>query len=377
MRPKSLILLLLALGCGLIAAIGVAQAVATLGGSQPAETGDEGPVAVAIADIGQGDSIRKEVVRIEQWPIDKIPEGAITKLEDLEERRARGRIVSGMLIHDKHLTAKGVGGENEAAIQIKPGYRVVAVKSDVVASTGSLLKPGDHVDVLVLTQAGREFDETITKTIIQNAVVFAVNDIYEFTGVDEPRSIKAQTVSLMLPPEQIERLMMASEMGKIRLALRNPEDKETHELPGSAPESLLGSHAEEEDQLTMDKLTEMLATAGQQGQAPQEGETEEPQKEQFVMKVIAGGKISNVVMELDEPLMPTSLDEPVEGENTEDDAQSEEDSFSIWSIMPSYGQGNDVEPDESGADETGQDDEPSPETSPSTNEEGSAPQIVL
>ena len=73
MRPKSLILLLLALGCGLVAAIGINRVLANRPVEQAAETGEMVPIFVALADIGLGDPLTAEVLKLEEWPKTKVP----------------------------------------------------------------------------------------------------------------------------------------------------------------------------------------------------------------------------------------------------------------------------------------------------------------
>lgn len=86
MRGKSLALLVLALGCGLVASLGITQVLAHRG-DQPAPL-DTVPIYVAIADIPQGTLPGDETVRLEPWPKEKVPLGALTKQEEAKGRRA-------------------------------------------------------------------------------------------------------------------------------------------------------------------------------------------------------------------------------------------------------------------------------------------------
>jgi pilus assembly protein CpaB len=47
-------------------------------------------------------------------------------------------------------------------------------------------------------------------------------------------------VTLLVDPEQAERLTLAASEGKIQLALRNPLDRATPSTPGVRPAALLG-----------------------------------------------------------------------------------------------------------------------------------------
>ena len=93
MRGKSLALLILALGCGLVASLGITQVLARRGEqAPPAETL---PVYVAKADIPSGMLAGDDVVKVEQWPKEHVPAGALSKKEDIQARRARTRSLPG------------------------------------------------------------------------------------------------------------------------------------------------------------------------------------------------------------------------------------------------------------------------------------------
>ena len=86
MRPKSLVLLALALGCGLVASIGISQVLDGNNKPAPVETA---PIYVALQNINVGDPMTDKMVALEEWPRDKVPVGAISTWEDLEDRRPR------------------------------------------------------------------------------------------------------------------------------------------------------------------------------------------------------------------------------------------------------------------------------------------------
>ena len=79
-----------------------------------------------------------------------------------------------------------------------------------------------------------------SKVILTNVQVLAAGTkIERGTGNDKP--IAVTVVTLLVDPEQAERLTLASTEGKIQLALRNPLDKTTPVTRGVKPASLLGA----------------------------------------------------------------------------------------------------------------------------------------
>lgn len=242
MRTKSVVLLMLALGCGLIASIGITQVMAKRGTVAPAPTGDVAAIFVAMTDISMGDPVTLQMVKLEDWPKDKIPPGALSKIEDVEGRRPKAKIYAGSPILENHLLSKGASEQGATGL-IPKGYRVVSVKTDAVNSGSGLLRPGDRVDVLVHLERNpsKGIPETSTRTFLQDIKVFAVNDIFALDSAENgEESIKAQTVSLLVTPEQAEKVMLATELGRIRLAMRSPEDDEQTTVEGAAAHKLFG-----------------------------------------------------------------------------------------------------------------------------------------
>ncbi|HEY2839959.1 MAG TPA: Flp pilus assembly protein CpaB [Pirellulales bacterium] len=241
MRPKSLLLLALALACGLIAAIGINQVMANRSLQPEAEHGEMTPIFIALRDVGLGDPLTPLVLKLEEWPKSKVPPGAMTKLEDIEGRRARTKFFAGEPIIDGKLFAKGEQGSGATDL-IPRGMRVVVVKVDDVSGSGLIL-PGDRVDVLVHLQdhAGdmSANTRTSTRTFLHNIKIFAVNNVYSRESNGET-VITAKTISLLVTPQQAELVTMASEMGRIRLVMRSADDETESESTGVTPHQLLG-----------------------------------------------------------------------------------------------------------------------------------------
>ena len=146
MRSKSIFLLALALGCGLVAMIGIMQ-VLNRPAPEQAPPG-ESAVVVATQGIGVGDPIKREMVRLEPWPKEKIPANALTNLEDIDGRRPRTSLCEGVPILESQLLEKDADAYGPS-LAIPKGYRVVPVKIDPVVGSVNMLRPGDHVNVLV------------------------------------------------------------------------------------------------------------------------------------------------------------------------------------------------------------------------------------
>ena len=107
---------------------------------------------------------------------------------------------------------------------IKDGYRTATIKVDE-DTTMEGIGPGDRVDVMVFLRKGEGIRETGVYPIIKNAQVFSKGAQTERT-VDSKtgQEVRARTISLMVKLAQAQEIALATQMGKISLALRNPKD---------------------------------------------------------------------------------------------------------------------------------------------------------
>jgi len=222
MRPKSVLLLLLALGCGLIASIGISQVMDRKAAEGPALQTEE--IFVVTADVNIGEPLTEEVIKLEAWPKDKIAHDAMRVLEDVIERRPRTKLFAGEQVREAKLMS---ADEEPAEIHIPPGYRTVTVNVDAASGNAGLLKPGSRVDVQLFVKKDKNtgVESTSTQTILQDVRVFAVDQKYR-RSADEEETEVARTISLIVTPQQADKITLASELGKVRLIMRHPDDDE-------------------------------------------------------------------------------------------------------------------------------------------------------
>ncbi len=224
MRPKSLLLLALALGSGLVASIGISQVMDK--NRQPnGLQGETAPIYVALHNINLGDPIDASMVSLQEWPKDRIPVGALTQLENVEGRRPRANIFAGEPILDAKLLAQGemvdpIGG-------ITPGYRLSTIGVDAEKSAAGLLSPGDRVDIQLFVDANPRagIEHAMAKVILQNIRVFAIEQAVQRSADGGEARTVPKTVSLLVTPEQASKIELAQKMGDVTLIPRSPNDE--------------------------------------------------------------------------------------------------------------------------------------------------------
>ena len=220
MRPKSMVLILVALGCGLVASIGISQVMENRAGQGIVEAMETQEIYVTMGDIAVGTPLTPQLVKLEEWPRDRVPVGAITKLEELEGKMPKTPLFAGEPLMAAKL-ASDLGGTGE---RIPSGYRVMSVKVSMDTGVSGLILPGDRVDILVFLKRSGEISKTGTRTILRDVRIFAIGSQINREAGEDGKVGNYKTVSVLVKPEQVEKLMLASELGSLRLSLRRADD---------------------------------------------------------------------------------------------------------------------------------------------------------
>jgi pilus assembly protein CpaB len=236
MRNKRFFIVLIgALLFGLLAAASVSRYLS----SAQAYTKNLTPVAVAKVAIPVGTRIVPEQVMVVQFPKESMPDGAFASPEKLAGRVAVTNIAAREPITEARLAPEGTAGGLSAVIP--EGYRAMTVKVDDVVGISGFIMPDTLVDVVVVIdpeeKAGTQ--DPISKIVLQNIKVLANGQ-----NIDKPQdqreanSVKA--VTLLVTPEQAEKLALASSEGKLQLVMRNSIDQGDEQTRGINKRQLLG-----------------------------------------------------------------------------------------------------------------------------------------
>lgn len=218
MKLKSLILLGVATVCGLVAMLGVQQAMS---GSQEQEVVRR-RVLVATSEITPNAPLDETNTAFRELPEGTIPEGAVTDREQHQERGLKRGAFPGDIITQAKLGEKG---QLRASMEIPEGMRVVTVSVNLTKTHSGLILPGDRVDVQV-TYKTRDLVAgmvTRTKTLLEYIKVFATDSVRDANNT-ENGEVHAKNISLLVTPEQANLLMLAENKGNLTLALRSKDD---------------------------------------------------------------------------------------------------------------------------------------------------------
>jgi pilus assembly protein CpaB len=235
MRTGTLFVLVLALVSGGIAGYAALQVVR----QQPpvantAEPRSSQQVVVAARDLQVGALLGEEDVRTVDWPGNAVPAGFATSVPEVV---GRGLITSVRmnepLLDGKLSDRNGQGG---LPIVIPEGMRAITVSVNEVVGVAGFVVTRTRVDVVLIIAAPGS-SEMVSKTILQNIEVLAVAQNFQPNPEGKPTVVSV--VTLLLSPDDAERLILATSQGRIQLTLRNMIDVQTIRTAGVRTSGLL------------------------------------------------------------------------------------------------------------------------------------------
>jgi pilus assembly protein CpaB len=180
-------------------------------------------VAVAKVELPAGTRLSKDVIAFASFLEESLPPGCFYDVQKLEGRVVLTPLGEKELILESRLAPVSVrvGG---AAVLVKPGKRAITVKGGKVLGVAGLIRPGNHVDILMLTQDPKT-GQQINKTVFENVRVLATGTQLGKGEAGKPAS--SDTFTLEVTPDEGERLTLASSQGTLQFALRNVTDDQT------------------------------------------------------------------------------------------------------------------------------------------------------
>ncbi len=213
MKSKSIFLMAVSLGFGLIAAIGIRQVLGRSDAiTQPSV--EMAPVIVAAKDIDASTELTKEMVTIEMMPLQSVPEGAASTLEQIEGRVIRTRVGRRFAIN----LADVVDKSEVNTLAIPPGFKVVGIKVSAEEHINGLLQPGDLVDIMGVFRQGPN-NSALAITFLKKVRVFSVDGALRAEVGRDANTKNTTIVSVLATQKQAEKLVLVQRMADLKIAL--------------------------------------------------------------------------------------------------------------------------------------------------------------
>ncbi|HEY4740703.1 MAG TPA: Flp pilus assembly protein CpaB [Candidatus Acidoferrales bacterium] len=234
-RGRLLIGLAVALILGLILAEVVYKAMSQANTRQTVTTSQ---IVVAATQMPLGTRLQAQDLKLISWPAGEPIQGVFTRIQDCVDRALITPVLPGEPILEGKLAPKDAGAGLPAVIP--EGMRAVSVAVNDVVAVAGFAQPGTSVDVMFTGQSlGGGPSENVTRTILEDVRVLAAGQ-----KTEQDRQGQATTVTvitLLVTPEDADKLAMANTMGRIQLALRNSIDANKTAPPPLFQGTLLGS----------------------------------------------------------------------------------------------------------------------------------------
>ena len=216
MRKGNFFMLLLAIAMGGVAAYLAREWIA----AHAVPTVHSGTVVVAAVPLGFGIALNRESVTEIPWAAGKMPEGAFATKDELFKD---GRRVALAPLQRNELILKtkvtGPGQRASLSSLLDEGKRAVTVRVDDVRGVAGFVLPGDRVDVVLIrsVHGPSGSDENISDVVLQHIKVLAIDQL---TNEQKETPTIARAVTLEVDTDQAQKILLATNVGKLSLILR-------------------------------------------------------------------------------------------------------------------------------------------------------------
>jgi len=181
-------------------------------------------VVVAAKPLGFGAAVTNGNVVEIPWAANVLPEGVFTSKDELL-KDGRRVVLSPVESNEPILRSKVTGPGQRASLStlLQEGKRAVAVRVDDVRGVAGFILPGDFVDVVLIQSeaGGPSKRENYSEILLEHVKVLAVDQL---ASERQEQPTVAKAVTLEVTAEQAQKILLATNVGKLSLILRQPGD---------------------------------------------------------------------------------------------------------------------------------------------------------
>jgi pilus assembly protein CpaB len=179
-----------------------------------------GHIVIAAEPLAYGTAVTAENVSEIPWFTTKLPEGAFASKDDL---LAGGRrtVLYPLKQGEPVLRSKvtGAGQRASLAAVLEEGKRAVTVRVDDVRGVAGFVLPGDFVDIVMIADEVSSKRQSYSDILLEHVKVLAIDQI---ASEAEEKPTVARAVTLEVTKEQAQKILLASNVGKLSLILSRP-----------------------------------------------------------------------------------------------------------------------------------------------------------
>jgi pilus assembly protein CpaB len=228
-QHRTLIVMLVAVATAALGSYGVYRAVLQIPVREIEVASMQ--VVVAAQPLAMGTRLHANHLRVVAWPSRNPVAGAFVDPKQLIDRGVIAPIGENEPITMSKVASLEAGAGLPPVIP--EGMRAISVRVNEVIGVAGFVVPGTLVDLLVTVRsANGQQDEPMTRTVVSKVQVLTAGTKYDQEKSKNGEPIQSSVVTLSVLPDDAERIALASNEGKITLALRNPLDVNATETKG-------------------------------------------------------------------------------------------------------------------------------------------------
>jgi pilus assembly protein CpaB len=236
-QSRTLIVLLVALGAAAIASFGVYRAISSIP-ERRVEIATKHAVVAARA-LPMGARLTANNVKVVGWPERTPLAGGFSSIEEVVDRGLISAVVENEPISESKLAPKEAGAGLPPSIPA--GMRAMSVRVNEVIGVAGFVVPGTHVDVMAVLKGQKS--DGLARVVVSNVQVLTAGTRYDQENVrKDGKTIPSSVVTLIVSPNDAERIALAQAEGQLMLSLRNPLDTEPTASSGARTAALFSTN---------------------------------------------------------------------------------------------------------------------------------------
>ncbi|MGE1062718.1 Flp pilus assembly protein CpaB [Megasphaera paucivorans] len=212
-------------------------------------------VVVAAVDIPERTRITKDMLKTINVPKDVVSQDAVHTIGDAVGKAAAVRIMKEDIITGQKLT-----GGNGFSGTIPDNMRAITIPINDLTGVAGLVKPGDYVDIFMISTNKAYKNAVYGKLILQNVLLLAVNTSFNnVQGTDakdakdnkdkqQQPAGKLGMVTIAVQPSDVMRVQGALQEGILYLALRPDLPSESYTVVPDYFQYMAGGQEEPKQQ---------------------------------------------------------------------------------------------------------------------------------
>jgi pilus assembly protein CpaB len=234
MKSKTMILMVVAVGCGLVASFLTSRLLAERGKTPEAPVMRKFLVARKNLPVGTVFKEPEKYFEEKEFPDESAPKKGFESFDAIKDRKLSKPISADAPLSRDDLME---GGKGDFEQSIPAGHEAIAIKVNPESIVGGFVRPYSKVDVIWTWNRGAD---SLSKTILQNLLVLAADQEPGREGGDQAKLVT--TVTLAVKPDEAQKLTLASTQGHLVLKLRRQGDEEINITRQVTLQDLIRNH---------------------------------------------------------------------------------------------------------------------------------------